>query len=244
MSFTWCDVVFDFPPRQHGGVCEAGGAAQAPPKGEHHLSGREELGRSRRKGDREQLVFEVDMDDDARLPRGRANEVAASAPVAAAARPGGECSVLEDDDFMCSPEDLAAARGSWTEQVGSGALRLRLQQLRLRSRHHRNRRARVLRLRGVITASCTCADATLTVPPACLLCAEQHPFVKCVDSVRGSDWEPEHPWCTRQRSDSLLESSGLGRHSVESLHSSSSSRFSSRFSPRSCSSTLSPSSTF
>eukprot|EP00802_Teleaulax_amphioxeia_P027901 Tamp_29388.p1 GENE.Tamp_29388~~Tamp_29388.p1 ORF type:complete len:188 (-),score=33.44 Tamp_29388:161-724(-) len=187
MSFTWCDVVFDFPPRQHGGECEAGGAAQAPPKGEHHLSGREELGRSRRKGDREQLVFEADMDDDARLPRGRANEVAASAPVAAAARPGGECSVLEDDDFMCSPEDLAAARGSWTEQ---------------------------------------------------------HPFVKCVDSVRGSDWAPEHPWCTRQRSDSLLESSGLGRHSVESLHSSSSSRFSSRFSPRSCSSTLSPSSTF
>jgi hypothetical protein len=67
----------------------------------------------------QQLLFVMDMEDDAGLTGDRkgANTAAASTPSAAAARSDRHFSAWKDDDFICSAEDLAAARGSWTEQV-------------------------------------------------------------------------------------------------------------------------------
>ena len=71
------------------------------------------------KAQHQQLLFVMDMDEDARFTgeRKEANTAAESTPPAAAARSDRHISAWKDDDFICSAEDLAAARGSWTEQV-------------------------------------------------------------------------------------------------------------------------------
>ena len=100
--------------RRDGSAERADGGAGALAAGEH-----ERRAATPSSSKHQQLLFVMDMEDDAVLTGDRkgANTAAETTPPAAAARSDRHFSAWKDDDFICSAEDLAAARGSWTEQV-------------------------------------------------------------------------------------------------------------------------------
>ena len=115
--------------RRDGGAEGADGGEGALAAGEHERRA-DTLSTSNTKALHQQLLFVMDIEDDAGITGDRkgANTAAettqpsahlsnASISTAAAARSDRHFSAWNDDDFICSAQDLAAARGSWTEQV-------------------------------------------------------------------------------------------------------------------------------